>query len=31
MKTHFAQIFKKLRVTNRTQAILALQALDVAA
>ncbi|WP_404374149.1 response regulator [Sphingomonas sp. MMS24-J45] len=31
VKTHFAQIFRKLRVTNRTQAILALQALDVAA
>ena len=31
VKTHFAQIFKKLRVTNWTQAILALQALDVAA
>lgn len=31
VKTHFAQIFKKLRVNNRTQAILALQALDVAA
>lgn len=29
VKTHFAQIFKKLRVNNRTQAILALQALDV--
>ena len=29
VKTHFAQIFKKLAVTNRTQAILALQALDV--
>ena len=29
VKTHFAQIFKKLSVTNRTQAILALQALDV--
>ncbi|WP_242139485.1 response regulator transcription factor [Sphingomonas sp. TREG-RG-20F-R18-01] len=31
VKTHFAQIFRKLGVTNRTQAILALQALDVAA
>jgi DNA-binding NarL/FixJ family response regulator len=31
VKTHFAQIFKKLHVTNRTQAILALQALDVTA
>ena len=31
VKTHFAQIFRKLRVTNRTQAILALQALDVLA
>ncbi len=31
VKTHFAQIFRKLRVTNRTQAILALQALDIAA
>ncbi len=31
VKTHFAQIFRKLGVTNRTQAILALQALDVTA
>lgn len=31
VKTHFAQIFRKLGVTNRTQAILALQALDVMA
>lgn len=31
VKTHFAQIFRKLGVTNRTQAILALQALDIAA
>ena len=31
VKTHFAQIFKKLGVTNRTQAILALQALDIVA
>lgn len=29
VKTHFAQIFRKLGVTNRTQAILALQSLDV--
>ena len=29
VKTHFAQIFRKLGVTNRTQAILALQALDM--
>lgn len=29
VKTHFAQIFRKLGVTNRTQAILALQALEV--
>lgn len=29
VKTHFAQIFRKLAVANRTQAILALQALDV--
>ena len=31
VKTHFAQIFRKLGVTNRTQAILALQTLDLAA
>lgn len=31
VKTHFAQIFRKLGVTNRTQAILVLQALDIAA
>ena len=31
VKTHFAQIFRKLRVSNRTQAILALQALDITA
>lgn len=31
VKTHFAQIFRKLGVTNRTQAILALQALDIVA
>ncbi len=31
VKTHFAQIFRKLGVTNRTQAILALQALDLVA
>lgn len=30
VKTHFAQIFRRLAVTNRTQAILVLQALDVA-
>lgn len=29
VKTHFAQIFRKLGVTNRTQAILALQSLEV--
>ena len=29
VKTHFAQIFKKLGVSNRTQAILALQSLDM--
>jgi len=29
VKTHLAQTYRKLAVTNRTQAILALQTLDI--